>query len=71
VATSRINFWGQAITFKPHRASEGGTKSGDQLNSSRTLRAGAVCWRYAFVILKFLVADISVNKAAVITSIAL
>ena len=38
------------------------------LNSSRTTRAGTVCWRYAFVILKFLVADFSVTKAAIHTS---
>ena len=33
------------------------------LNTLWTLRLGAVCWRYAFAILKFLVADFSVYKA--------
>lgn len=36
-----------------------------KLNSSQPLGVGADCWRYAFNILKFLVANFSVNKVGI------
>jgi hypothetical protein len=37
------------------------------LNISGILGVGAICRRYAFAILKFSIADISVNKAGMFT----